>query len=211
MIGSLRGVLLDRSPDGEVLVEVAGVGYRVAVTPATSAGLGELGAPVFLHTHQHVREDVLALYGFASRDERACFEALLGAHGVGPALALAILAAHTPASLRRALLDGDADALTLVPGVGKKTAARLLLDLKARLEVPDLDDGTGAPEGEASARAQARQALVGLGYSAEEARQALADLPADAAVEELVRQALRRLAVARGATLAGAVPAAGGR
>ncbi|MBV8162352.1 MAG: Holliday junction branch migration protein RuvA, partial [Acidimicrobiia bacterium] len=107
MIGSLRGILLDRSPGGEVTVEVGSVGYRAVVAPRTSAELGDLGSPVFLYTHLHVREDAMVLYGFATADERQCFEALLGAHGVGPALALAILAVHTPAALRRALLDDD--------------------------------------------------------------------------------------------------------
>src|SRR5436305_9402619 len=105
MIGSLRGVLLDRSPSGEVTVEVGGVGYRAAVAPRTMAELGELGSPVFLYTHLHVREDAMVLYGFATADERACFEALIGAHGVGPNLALAILSLHTPVALPRASLD----------------------------------------------------------------------------------------------------------
>src|SRR5207244_10952734 len=128
-----------RSPPGEVLVEVGGRGYRATVTPATLASAGDLGDNVFLHTHLHVREDALTLYGFATRDERACFEALIGAHGVGPALALAILAVHSPDSLRRTLADDDLDSLCLVPGVGKKTAVRLLVELKSRLAVPDID------------------------------------------------------------------------
>src|SRR5207249_5245235 len=121
---------------GELLVEVGGVGYRVSVPPATLAAAA-LGEPVFLHVHTHVREDALILFGFPARAERVCFEALLGAHGVGPALALAILSALSPDALYRALATDDAEALTAVPGVGKKTAARLLLELKARLDLPD--------------------------------------------------------------------------
>jgi Holliday junction DNA helicase RuvA len=197
VIGSLRGRLIDRSADGEVLVEVGGVGYRASVTPATMADLGDLGGDVFLWTYQHVREDALTLYGFPTRDERVCFEALLGAHGVGPALALAILAVHSPSALRRVLLDDDVTALTLVPGVGKKTAARLLLDLKSRLEVPDLElvapDGHRVP----SARADLGAALAGLGYQPEEVRSVLRELPAEGDLDALLRDALKLLAAAR--------------
>ena len=140
MIGSLRGVLLDRFAKGELLVEVGGVGYRVVVPTGTLGAVGELGAPVFLHVHTAVREDAIVLYGFATAEERTCFEALVGAHGVGPALALAILSVHSPSALRRVVLNDDVDALTEVPGVGKKTAARLLLELKSRLELPDVVD-----------------------------------------------------------------------
>ena len=105
MIGSLRGVILDRlvrsDSAGEVLIEVGGVGYRVIVPGGTLVRLGELGAAAFVHIHTHVREDAIILYGFASRDERACFEALIGTHGVGPAVALAMLSVHSPAALRR--------------------------------------------------------------------------------------------------------------
>ena len=195
MIGSLRGVLLDRSAAGEVTVEVGGVGYRAVVAPRTLAEMGELGSPAFLYTHLHVREDAMVLYGFATRDERACFEALIGAHGVGPALALAILSVHSPAALRRALLDDDVAALTLVPGVGKKTAARLLLDLKARLDVPDLDIVDG--DKPASVRADLGAALAGLGYQPEEVREVLRELPAEGDVDTLLRDALKLLAAAR--------------
>ena len=193
MIGSLRGVLLDRMPSGEVLLEVGGVGYRAVVAPRTMAELGELGSPVFLYTHLHVREDAMVLYGFTTRDERVCFEALIGAHGVGPALALGILSIHTPSALRRALLDDDVAALTLVPGVGKKTAARLLLDLKARLEVPDLEV---LPAG-GSVRADLGAALAGLGYQPDEVREVLRELPAEGNVAVLLRDALKMLAAAR--------------
>jgi Holliday junction DNA helicase RuvA len=123
VIGSLRGVVAERLPRGELLVEVSGVGYRVATTPGTLAR-AEVGEPVVLHVHTHVREDALVLYGFATREERDCFEALLGARGVGPSLALAVLSALSPSALHQALATDDADALTAVPGVGRKTATR---------------------------------------------------------------------------------------
>ncbi|HSL56442.1 MAG TPA: Holliday junction branch migration protein RuvA, partial [Acidimicrobiales bacterium] len=137
MIGSLRGTLLDRSLEGEVLVEVGGVGYRVTMSPTAAVAIGELDDEVFVHVHHHIREDEQRLYGFATRDERVAFQALLGAHGVGPALALAILTVHPPAALARVLADDDLAALCLVPGVGKKTAARLLIELKSRFDLPD--------------------------------------------------------------------------
>jgi Holliday junction DNA helicase RuvA len=200
MIGSLRGTLLDRSPRGEVLLEVGGVGYRVLVAPSTLVELGAPGGTVLLHTHLHVREDALTLYGFATADERACFEALLGAHGVGPALALAILSVHRPMALRVALADDDVDALCLVPGVGKKTAARLLLELKARLDLPDSDlaavlgDGESGP---AAPRTDVREALTALGYAPDEVREALRDVPHEGDVQLLLKEALARLAVSR--------------
>jgi Holliday junction DNA helicase RuvA len=202
VIGSLRGTLLDRSATGEALVEVGGVGYRVTCAASTVGTIGELGAPVFLHVHTHVREDAIVLFGFATRDERACFEALLGAHGVGPALALAILSAHSPSSLRRALASDDVDALTMVAGVGKKTAARLLIELKSRLDLDgDGDDALAAvastANGGGSARAEVRAALAGLGYGPDEVRDATRDIGDDGAVEDLLRTALRALATAR--------------
>src|SRR5204862_4692668 len=125
------------------------------------------GGNAFLFTHLHVREDAMVLYGFPSRDERDTFEMLIAATGVGPKLALAILSVHSPNALRRALADDDLDALCLVPGVGKRTAQRLLVDLKARLAVPDLDLTTGAPGGQPSPRAEVREALAGLGYASD--------------------------------------------
>ena len=205
MIWSLRGTLLHRGAT-ELLVEVGGVGYRCTVAPATAVTVGDVGEQVFLHVHHHVREDAQTLYAFATLEERVCFEALLGAHGVGPALALAILSVHAPAALRQILADDDVAALCLVPGVGRKTAARLLIELKSRLEIPELDglpspvvtagaNGTVGP----SARAEVREALAGLGYGPDEVREAVAALPADAPDDAaaLLRLALRALAVAR--------------
>lgn len=203
MIGSLRGTLLDRS-SGEVLVEVAGVGYRVQVSPTTALSLGDLGDEVFVWIHHHIREDHQSLYGFATSDARACFTGLLGAHGVGPALALAILSVHAPADLSRVLAHDDVAALCLVPGVGKKTAARLLVELKSRLDIPlDIDAVSAAagtsPNGKvpASARADVREALAGLGYGLDEIRNVLADLPDGDDPAVLLKDALKRLSVAR--------------
>jgi holliday junction DNA helicase RuvA len=201
MIGSLRGTLTDRTLTGEVLVEVMGVGYRVVVSPSTAIAIGEVGDEVYLHVHHHIREDNQTLYGFPTRDERLAFEALLGAHGVGPALALAILSVHPPAALARVLADDDLSALCLVPGVGKKTAARLLVELKSRLDIPDLDTsstvGAGANGAGASPRSDVHDALAGLGYGPDEIRDAVRDLPADGDASTLLREALRRLAGAR--------------
>jgi Holliday junction DNA helicase RuvA len=206
MIGSLRGLLLDRKlrgdhPSGEALVEVGGVGYRVHLPASALARLGEVGSPVFVHIHTHVREDAIVLYGFATRDERQCFEGLIAAHGVGPAVALALLSIHSPAALRRAVAADDGAALTLVPGVGAKTASRLLIELKTRLDF-DLDvaelvsvGGNGAHAGgPPNARAEVRVALAGLGYGGDEVRDALGCLPDRGSLEELLRAALRYLA-----------------
>ncbi|MEO6988299.1 MAG: Holliday junction branch migration protein RuvA, partial [Aquihabitans sp.] len=181
------------------LVEVGGVGYRVVAGPVTAARLGDLGSEVFVWIHHHIREDAQTLYGFATRDERVAFEALLGAHGVGPALALAILSVHEPVALRRVLADDDVAALCLVPGVGKKTAARLLIELKSRLDVPMAAAGPTAADGDdpskagsSSARADVRDALSGLGYGPEEVAEATRDLP-DADPGAMLKEALRRL------------------
>ena len=194
MIGSLRGTVLDRSVGGDILVEVAGVGYRVAV-PSGAVGVLEPGGPVFLFTHLVVREDALSLYGFPDREQRDTFEALMSATRVGPKLALAILSAHSPSALRRAVIEGDLDALTLVPGVGKRTAQRLMIELAAKL-------GTTLPEpagvdGGPSARAEVRAALEGLGYGTEEIRTVLGALPSDGPVEVQLKDALKLLAIDR--------------
>lgn len=195
MIGSLRGRLLERFDLGEVLVEVAGVGYRVVVTPTTAVRLGEVGTEVFLHVHHHIREADQTLYGFLERAERSCFEALLSAHGVGPSLALAVLGVHGPAELARVLADNDLAALCLVPGVGKKTAARLLVELKNSLDLPI--DGIASIVGGTSvgrtALSEVQEALGGLGYSPDEVRAVLVDLDGDDPAA-LLREALQRLA-----------------
>jgi len=204
MIASLRGVLVDRGTRGDVVVEVGGVGYRVTVPASAEQRLGELGAEVHLFVHHHIREDAQALYGFLDRSGRACFEALLGAHGVGPALALAILSVHAPTDLARVLVEEDVAALCLVPGVGRKTAARLLVELRDRLDLGGMTSSPGASVagqtervgGDESPVAVVRRALGELGYAAEEIRHALDGL--DASDEaSLLRAALRRLATGR--------------
>jgi Holliday junction DNA helicase RuvA len=211
LIGSLRGTVLDRRPRAaggvEVLIEVGGVGYRVVVPAGAEARMGAVGSPVFLHVHTHVREDAIVLFGFPTRDERACFEALIGAHGVGPAVALALLSVHSPLALHRAVQADDTTALTLVPGIGPKTAARLIVELKSRLDI-DFDDpglrvvdggagGAPGPGDRTTVRSDVRTALASLGYGADEIRQAMALLPDDGSVEDQVRLALRELAAVR--------------
>ena len=201
MIGSLRGALLDRGAS-EVTIEVLGVGHRVTVSPTTAISLGDLGDEVFCWVHHHQREDAQILYGFVTKDERACFEALIGAHGVGPSLALAILSVHSPVALARILAEDDVGALCLVPGVGKKTAARLLIELSSRLSIPDLGPAPTAAPGTpasvaSSARADVRDALSGLGYTDGEIREVMNDLPDDGDAGALLRDALQRLSTAR--------------
>lgn len=190
MIGSLRGVVVERIEDSTVLVEVGGVGYLVHVTPRTLAEL-EPTSSAFLYVHQHVREDALTLFGFLDRDERRTFESLIATHGIGPSMAMAILGTHSPRALTDIVANGDTASLTLVPGVGKKTAERLLIELKGRLNLPILD-GLGSASSSSSV-AQVREALVGLGYGHEEIRDALRELDGGMDAERLLRDALNLL------------------
>lgn len=195
MIGSLRGVVLDRRAPGELLLEVQGIGYRVHV-PTPALVQFELGAQGFCFVHHHVREDADTLYGFPTVDERDTFETLITISGVGPKLALAMLSVHAPTALRRACAERDLDALCLVPGVGKRTAQRLLVELEAKLGVYEVDLVAVTAGGPAvhSARTEVRDALAGLGYGTDEIRAVVALLPEDGTVEVLLRDALRRLA-----------------
>jgi Holliday junction DNA helicase RuvA len=194
MIGSLRGAILERNLDGTVLLEVGGVGYLVSVS---TRALGELepGTPVFLYVHHHIREDAQTLYGFTSRDDRQTFQVLIATHGIGPALAMAILATHPPASLFDIVANNDVAALTLVPGVGKKTAERLIVELRDRLSVPALEGGVVG--GSASAVADVRDALAGLGYGTDEIREVLRELPSDVDSATMLRDALKSLGARR--------------
>ena len=196
MIGSLRGQVLERDLAGWVLVEVAGVGYVVHASPRALAEL-EPSSPVFLYVHHHIREDAQQLYGFLTRDERATFQTLISTHGVGPALAMAIIATHPPGALVDIVANGDVASLTLVPGVGKKTAERLLIELKSRLQVPVLDAVGGGGGGASSAVADVREALSNLGYADAEIRDALRELPPGDDASTLLRDALKLLGARR--------------
>lgn len=195
MIGSLRGTVLERSADGHVLLEVSGVGYVVHVAPRTLAEL-EPTSTAFVHVHHHIREGDQTLYGFLTRDERATFQDLIGAHGVGPALAMAILATHPPATLVDLVANGDVAALTMVPGVGKKTAERLLVELKGRLALPTLE-----ATGDSGVLSDLREALIGLGYAESEIREVIRDIPDDLrtsrSTEDMLRHSLSQLGARR--------------
>ena len=198
MIGSLRGAVLERTEDSSALIEVGGVGYFVSVTPRTLAEL-EPGAPVFLYVHHHIREDTQMLFGFLHRDERSTFQVLIATHGIGPALALAILGTHAPAALVDIVASNDIGALTLVPGVGKKTAERLLIELRNRLNLPMLDPVPvgGGGGGRGSVVGDVREALTGLGYGPDEIRDALRELPSDGDASGMLRDALKMLGAKR--------------
>jgi holliday junction DNA helicase RuvA len=194
MIGFLRGEVAARDPEG-CTIDVGGVGYRLQCSATTLAQIPSAGGSTLLWTHLHVREDALTLYGFATEAERTMFEALISVTGVGPRVALQMCSAFGADSLRRALVTEDVTGLSSVPGIGKKTAARIVLELKEKLALPDLE--VVAPGGEMTA--QARSALENLGYSAPEVRAALAELvpaPGDG-LEDVVREGLRRLAAQR--------------
>jgi Holliday junction DNA helicase RuvA len=186
MIGRLRGTLAGVWPTGLVL-DVGGVGYEVAMPASSFGDLPPVGEEAVVHTHLHVREDQLALFGFTSVDERDLFRLLIGVSGVGPKVAVAILDTMTGDDLKRAVVTDDVAALTAVPGIGKRSAQKLLLELRPRLEVPDTAIGVSG------AMAETRVALEGLGYQSDEIRAAMRDLSADLPVEELLRLSLQRL------------------
>jgi Holliday junction DNA helicase RuvA len=191
MIGFVRGQVAGRTTDG-CFLDVAGVGYRLACSATTLAALPAEGREVRLWTHLHVREDTLALFGFATESEQRIFEALLGVSGVGPKVALQVCSAFTPDALRKALVTDDVASISSVPGIGKKTAQRMILDLKEKLSLPDLEVVGARPD----ALSKARSALENLGYSAGEVRVALGETaPSDeSTVEDIVKSALRVLA-----------------
>ena len=195
MIGSLRGSVLERTTDSTVLLEVGGVGYLVTVSHRTLAEL-EPSSTTFLYVHHHIREDNQTLYGFATREERGTFQVLIGAHGIGPALAMAVLATHPPLALVDIVANNDTSALSLVPGVGKKTAERLIVELRDRLSIPVLENA-GATGGQSSAVADVREALTGLGYGTDEVRDVLRDLSGDTDSATLLREALKSLGARR--------------
>ena len=196
MIGSLRGEVLDRDLDGSVLIEVAGVGYVVHVSQRALAEL-EPSTSAFLYVHHHIREADQQLFGFLTKDERLTFQTLIGTHGVGPALGMAIIATHPPAALVSIVADQDVASLTLVPGVGKKTAERLLVELKSRLSVPVLDGVGSSGDVGGSVMADVREAHSGLGYGDTEIRDTLRELSPSGDAAEVLRDALKALGARR--------------
>lgn len=188
MIARLRGKAVAWDAEG-LVVDVGGVGYRLLATP-TAARKAEGVDEVTLETHLHVREDAMQLFGFADTDERRLFEQLLAVNGVGPKVALAIVSGYSPGELQRAIVREDAALFETIPGIGRKTAQRVVLELKEKIapltaveEAPHLGEGDG--------HVVARDALVELGYSTAEAEQRLAETDPDLPPAERVRQALR--------------------
>jgi Holliday junction DNA helicase RuvA len=186
MIGRLRGIIVETSHESIVL-EVGGVGYQIAVTPRALSDLPGVGEEVVLHTHLHVREDQLALFGFGSSADKDLFGMLLGVSGVGPKVAMAMLGTMTFEQLSLAVATDDIAALTAVPGIGKRSAQKLLLELKPRMDVLDEVSMASGQLGEV------REALEGLGYGADEIRGTLANMPEDLPIEDLLRRSLQQL------------------
>jgi Holliday junction DNA helicase RuvA len=191
MIGSLSGRLAGKSPP-QVLLDVGGVGYELDVPMSTFFNLPAVGEPVQLLTHLVVREDAHVLFGFATAAERQAFRELIRISGVGPRTALGLLSGLSVDELARAVQTQDGVRLTKVPGIGKKTAERLLLELKGRLGSVTLPDGLATPV-VGSATADIEQALLALGYNEREAAAALKGLPAGVGVSEGIKLALKAL------------------
>lgn len=187
MIERLRGTLVGRSRIG-VTIEVAGVGYEVITTPRTQVALPGIGAEVVVHTHLHGREDGITLYGFAAEAERDLFRVLITASGLGPKLGQAILGALSPGEVRRAIANEDVDALVVVPGVGRRSAQKIVLELKPKLEEEEASVVSGRGPG-----TELRQALEGLGYTATEIRGAVVEVDRELSVPDQIRTALQLL------------------
>jgi Holliday junction DNA helicase RuvA len=198
VIAQLRGRLLEKQPN-RIVLDVNGVGYDVCVPLSTFYGLGDSGAEIVLRIHTHVREDALALYGFATTLEQELFERLINISGIGPKVALAVLSGIEPAELMRAIERGDVARLTGIPGIGKKTSERIVLELKDRLPraVVAAAPSGGAPAAPDSVRDDVLSALLNLGYHRPLAEKAVASaitaVP-DGGFERTLKQALRELA-----------------
>ena len=196
MIAHLRGRIFSKQPN-RLVVDVNGVGYDVAVPLSTFYGLGEPGAEVSLRIHTHVREDALLLYGFATPLELDVFERLIGISGIGPKVALSVLSGIEPRELVRAVERGDVARLTAIPGVGKKTSERIVLELKDRLPRAQPVDAGAAPPSPSALKDDVLSALINLGYHrplAEKAVDAALKATPDGSFERTLKQALRELA-----------------
>lgn len=197
MIATLSGTLSEKAPD-RLVVDVGGVGYDVQIPLSTFYAVGEPGADVVLRIHTHVREDTLSLYGFATRLELDLFERLIGVNGVGPRVALSVLSGIEPPELVRAIRTADTTRLTRIPGIGRKTAARIGLELKDKLSATVLlgQDEAGGATAEDSLGADVVSALLNLGYHRAQAEKAVTAALGAAPVgfEATLRQALRELA-----------------
>ena len=193
MIGSLRGNLIDKRPN-QILLEVGGVGYQVQIPLSTFAGLGALHAETLLLIHTHVREDQFSLYGFLTAREKQCFELLLSASGVGPSLALKILSGMSIEQLVPAIRKGDLAQLVRIPGVGRKTAERIVVELRDKLAAVDVAE-PGKPATRSQLEADAASALVNLGYDARSVEKAIEKARASGGgdFESLLRAALQTL------------------
>ena len=190
MIGRLTGILLEKNPP-QILLDVQGVGYELDVPMSTFYNLPALNEQVVLHTHFVVREDAHLLYGFASNEERLAFRQLLKISGVGPKLALSVLSGLTLGDLAAAVANKEVGRLTKIPGVGKKTAERLLLELQGKFSVSGTSTAQGAAV--ASASNDIANALLALGYNEKEADWAAKQLPNEVGVSDGIRQALKLL------------------
>jgi Holliday junction DNA helicase RuvA len=193
VIASVRGEVLVRRPD-HVVIEAGGVGYRLAVSAETLKAVPAKGNQATLHSHLVARDDSLSLYGFAAEEERDLFLQLISVSGVGPKVALAVLSGAAPRELLRAIATGDAKRFQAVPGVGKRTAERIIVELREKI-ADALDEAAlaGAAAGEEEPRSMAREGLINLGYSPAEAERLLDGADGDSA-EELIGAALRRAA-----------------
>lgn len=195
MIGSLRGTVLERFAPATILLEVSGVGYLCTVTTSTFAEM-EPSVEVFVHVHHHIREDAQTLFAFTQRRERDTFDVLISTHGIGPAMAMAILSTYAPTALVGIVASGDTAALTMVPGVGKKTAERLMVELKSRLDLTD-EHSVGGGDGIQSTTADVREALAALGYAPEEIRDVVRQLSTASDPAAMLRDALALLGARR--------------
>lgn len=193
MIGSLRGKLAEKRPN-HILLDVGGVGYHVQIPLSTFAGLGALHDETTLLIHTHVREDQFSLYGFLTAREKQCFELLISASGVGPSLALKILSGMGLEDLVPAIRKGDLAQLVRIPGVGRKTAERIVVELRDKLAVVDVPD-TGKPATRSQLESDAASALVNLGYDARSVERAIEKARSAGAAdfEALLRAALQTL------------------
>jgi holliday junction DNA helicase RuvA len=192
MIYRLRGILVEKDTEG-VVVDAGGVGYRASASLATLRALPSLGEECVIHTRMVVREDAMLLFGFATREERMAFDSLTAVSKVGPKLALSVLSSMSPPEVAEAVARGDVPKLASVPGLGRKTAERLVLELKGKNLVALGTEPTVASGGGGGQYMEAREALAGLGYSLEEAEKALNDVPPQETVERYIKEALRRI------------------